>query len=552
MALTSSGLNNGGVTLNYRFQYDDSLQQSPSNPSGPEPARTNQLIAAAESDFNLMSGWFGNIALDVNSPISVNIIPPGLPGACAGTGACWGTSSRNLTVTLTLNNATVAIQRYLLASEMTEQFMRAQGAGWYGTGTEGSEGEGLSRFLAAQVLAANGLGLPPAGFQNSNTWLATSRADFVNNINLTDDGPDAATGCSLLFIYYMFAQLNYSIRYLFAAGAPTLGGVYRKLTGESADPFPGFKQIIDTAFPGTTVITTGDLDNPFPLGLSPMLRQVFSGGNGVIYSLMDNGDLLWNRHDGHDDGTFRWANSHSRKVGVGWNFDRVFSGGNGVIYALTETGDLLWFRHDGHDDGTFRWTDANPRKVGAGWNFRSVFAADDGVIYAITFTGDLLWFRHDGHNDGSFRWTDANPRKVGAGWNFKSVFSGGNGVLYAVTATGDLLWFQHAGQTDGSFRWTDSNPRKVGVGWNLRTIIADGTGIFYTINDAGDLLWFHHAGRDNGSFTWTDPNPRKVGVGWNFHSILSTRSTIPATSNGSATMAGRTAVSAGRTRMPAK
>lgn len=32
-------------------------------------------------------------------------------------------------------------------------------------------------------------------------------------------------------------------------------------------------------------------------------KQVFSGGDGIIYALMDNGDLLWYRHDGRTDGT---------------------------------------------------------------------------------------------------------------------------------------------------------------------------------------------------------------------------------------------------------
>src|SRR5205085_12159546 len=132
-------------------------------------------------------------------PIPVNVIPPGQPGACPRPGACWGLSSGNLTITISNNNINAVDMRYLLVSEMVEQFMRAQGKGWFGSGTEGSEGEGLSRFLAAQFLANNGFGNPPAGFANSNTWLSSSRADFVNNINTTDDGPDAITGCSLLF-----------------------------------------------------------------------------------------------------------------------------------------------------------------------------------------------------------------------------------------------------------------------------------------------------------------------------------------------------------------
>lgn len=259
MALTTNGLTNGGVTAHYQFQYDDSLS-APINPGGPEPARTNAVIAACENDFNLMSGWFGNIALDVNFRIPVNVTQN-------SGGAGWSLSGGNLTVTIKPGLGVASFVRYLLISEMVEQYMRAQGLGWYGANTEGSEGEGLSRFLAAQFLAINGFGNPPVGFTNSNTWLSSSRADFVNNISTGDDGPDAITGCSLLFIWYLFSQLGFSINAIVAAGAPTLGGVYRNLTGDTADPFPFFKQLLDTAFPGTSTITTGNVDNPFPLGI---------------------------------------------------------------------------------------------------------------------------------------------------------------------------------------------------------------------------------------------------------------------------------------------
>jgi hypothetical protein len=105
-------------------------------------------------------------------------------------------------------------------------------------------------------------------------------------------------------------------------------------------------------------------------------------------------------------------------------------------YAAAAGGDLLWYRHDGREDGSFRWTDNNGRKAGSGWNFKEVFSGDNGVIYAITADGDLLWYRHDGRDDGSFRWADNNGRKVGSGWNFKEVFSGGDGVIYAVANNG--------------------------------------------------------------------------------------------------------------------
>src|SRR4026207_59753 len=133
MTLTSTGLTNGGETAHYRFGYDDSLSP-PINPSGPEPARINAVIAECENDFNLMSGWFGNIALDVYIPISVNVTRN-------SGGGSWSTSRGNLTMTINPGtNGTANFIRYLLVMEMVEQFMRAQGLGWYGLRTEGSEG----------------------------------------------------------------------------------------------------------------------------------------------------------------------------------------------------------------------------------------------------------------------------------------------------------------------------------------------------------------------------------------------------------------------------
>jgi hypothetical protein len=62
MAFTTTGLSNGGVTTHYNFQYNDSLEQSAANPTGPEPARTNAVIAAAEGDFNQMTSWVAHLS----------------------------------------------------------------------------------------------------------------------------------------------------------------------------------------------------------------------------------------------------------------------------------------------------------------------------------------------------------------------------------------------------------------------------------------------------------------------------------------------------------
>lgn len=258
MALTSNNLTTGGLTAHYQFQYDDSLA------GGLEPSRTNQVIAACEADFNQMRRWFGSVALQADVPFAVNVTPN-------GGGAVWGLTNRKLSVTVNPSNGNSAVIRYLIVAEMVEPFMAAQNLGWFGAVTEGSQGEGLSRFLSARILMINGLGDPPSGFDNSNAWLNSPRADFINNIAKTDDGPDAVTGCSLLFIYYLFAQLGFSTNAIVAAGANTLGGVYRNLTNDSADPFPVFKQVADAGFPGKTTFNSGNLDNPYPLATTRVL-----------------------------------------------------------------------------------------------------------------------------------------------------------------------------------------------------------------------------------------------------------------------------------------
>src|SRR3954469_1856553 len=104
MALTTKNLLNGGQTAHYAFQYDDSLA------SGPEPARTNGVIAACEGDFTLMTNWFRGTHLDVDFRIPVNVTQN-------GGGASWNLSGRNLTVTINPASGGASIVRYLLVSE---------------------------------------------------------------------------------------------------------------------------------------------------------------------------------------------------------------------------------------------------------------------------------------------------------------------------------------------------------------------------------------------------------------------------------------------------
>ena len=67
--------------------------------------------------------------------------------------------------------------------------------------TEGSKGEGLSKFLAIQFLIANGYGgAAPPGYDVTAIWLNSSRPDYVNN------NPDDATNPILKAVQRFFCS----------------------------------------------------------------------------------------------------------------------------------------------------------------------------------------------------------------------------------------------------------------------------------------------------------------------------------------------------------
>lgn len=270
MAFITTGLTNGGQTTHYQIQYDDQLDSTVGQTVG------NALVAAAETDFTLMTGWFNGQASPFTSTrMTVNIKAGNTSNG--GTGASWNNRGGPITLIpgIAAHSATAStdqwLPRYLLVSEVVEMFMEAQNLGWSGSnwdssGTEGSAGEGLSRFLGAQFMLLNGRPLP-GGYDIAWTWLqSTARADFVNHVDPVKNGFVPECGCAVVFIYYLFHQLGFTIPEICGAGAQQLGDVYRNLTGDTADPFPYFKQLVGSGFPGTSTITSGNRDDPFPLG----------------------------------------------------------------------------------------------------------------------------------------------------------------------------------------------------------------------------------------------------------------------------------------------
>lgn len=263
-----------GQTVHYTVSFDNSL------PNG--PALADGLLSACESDFSLMESWFVGVD-NVHAPDSVLLTN----GPAGGT---WSGSSVTLTVP---TGAPVDLVRFILVAEVVEQFMDSKNNGWYGPFNEGSKGEGLSRFLAAQFEIANGLGsIPFGGFQVVPLWLNAGRPNFVDN-NSDDNGQDPITGCTTCFIYYLHTQLGFSIQDIIAAGSATLAGVYQNLTGKT-DGWASFSELVNNAYPillpgGSGLATySGLVDNIFPISqitnfFAPnQLTVGFSGSTQIV------------------------------------------------------------------------------------------------------------------------------------------------------------------------------------------------------------------------------------------------------------------------------
>lgn len=269
MAFITTGLPNGGVTRHFSISYDDTLSRADGL------GLATGLVNSCEVDFALMTGWFGGLGLEFSFPLPVQIAA----SKDGSTSGAW-TAPTDLerffgsSPTITLVPApgkTLGLVRYLFVSEVTEMFMASlrtsawfEPTGLFDGADEGSKGEALSRFLAVQFQLANGLGPTPlAGGVLTPLWLTGARPNVIDVLPPDDDNPDATTGGMTCFLYYLTSQLGFTVNEVIAAGADTMAGVYKNLTGKT-DAWASFGGLIDSHYPpGVTYNPVGD--NLFPV-----------------------------------------------------------------------------------------------------------------------------------------------------------------------------------------------------------------------------------------------------------------------------------------------
>ncbi|SDE77716.1 hypothetical protein [Terriglobus roseus] len=283
---TSKGLNNGGQTQYFNFQYDDSLSCS----RGRDLATA--MMQTCDADLAILVAWFSGRGLDMALPIHVYINTVAVDAMGNPTqfvGGHW-MGALLVPLQLTINFGELAmgfgtpimLARYLLISEVSEMYMRAFGTygsttPWFRLGGEGNKGEGLSRLLAEQFTVKEypGVSALPSlmtGVWNcTNSWLNSPRVNFleVDDEDIDPASPDV--GGATLFLMYLHDQLGYSIVDIINAGAGHLSNVYENLTHDSrTNAWPKFSALVNGHYP-----TTPGISGFNPNGYFPPLDTVF-------------------------------------------------------------------------------------------------------------------------------------------------------------------------------------------------------------------------------------------------------------------------------------
>jgi len=414
MVLTSAGLTNAGLTNNFQVQYEDTLSNQ-----ALIIANAQALLTVIENEFKITTGWFstpnGKFGPGNRQIVNLNLPDTANPnGSIAFPGANNNGYGRaiNLDALNLAGNASDGAEKVkmLFVLEWVEILMSLSNGRW---NAGDSSGEGLSQYCGILRFPNGHHKYYRDSFVNS--WLSSTRdGKFVSGPPERTDKNSVSFGCALLFLFYLNAHLGFSTSEIIQKGASTLAGTYTNLTGDATDPFPAFKSLIDTYFPGISTISSGDLNNPFPLGIS--FRSV---KNMAISRIPNHLDVFWVGQDG-GVGTAWWdQNANDGK----WNAPfSIAPPGSAVAGAITCVAhnqnhlDVFWVGQDG-GVGTAWWDqNANDGKWNAPFSIAPPGSAVAGAITCVAHNQnhlDVFWVGQDGGVGTAWWDQNANDGK----WN---------------------------------------------------------------------------------------------------------------------------------------
>ncbi len=208
-----------------------------------------RVLQGVEPDYQRLQGLFGGL---VTPGMTVVVAP--LSAAHDGSGGAYhyACSDPVFYCDADLGAGGEGTTLALFVAEAVEVFEALQGLGW---DCGASNGEGLSRVLA-EALHPKLLD----GYETASAWLDSGRIDWVDQTNPTDRSADS-NGCAVLFLNWLQTVKGYFWAEIAQAGAPTLAGAYRKLSGQ-ATAWAEFSADVNARWPAEVPsgVTT---DNPW-------------------------------------------------------------------------------------------------------------------------------------------------------------------------------------------------------------------------------------------------------------------------------------------------
>jgi hypothetical protein len=213
---------------------------------GPDGGRdADVVLEKCEADYATISTYFGGLKAGPFNVILFHYPSGAYHNDCDET---------DLFCDAPIRPAKGTYSEFLNVMEFVEVFEAKQDKGW---DCGKSNGEALSRVLGADIHPRE-----LDDFATAHFWLDSSRRNYVDKTSSTDLSY-IANGCSVLFLNWLHHQLKHPWQRIVAAGAPTLGQTYTKLTGNT-DGSRRFKALIDAHFAAGRK-TRLKTDNPFPL-----------------------------------------------------------------------------------------------------------------------------------------------------------------------------------------------------------------------------------------------------------------------------------------------
>ncbi len=270
---------------------------------------------------------------------------------------------------------------------------------------------------------------------------------------------------------------------------------------------------------------------------------------GELFGVQPDGGLQWFRYDGSGqqsaDGSNGWAGNSGKVIGSGWTSPKfVCGGGDGVLFSVRENANLLWHRYVGEGTadptGATGWAPKSGNAIGRGWaGFLNLVCTPKAgtspasTLYGVQPNGDLLWYRYvgDGTADptGGTGWAPKSGNPIGRGWHGFKILAAASDVLFGVEQNGDLRWYRYQGNgtadVTGGTGWHPNSRNVIAKGWHRFERIVGcpddrgGTGIaLYAIEPSGKMFWYKYLGNGEpdatGTSGWHPRSGSQIGRGW--------------------------------------